>query len=301
MAGNGKQAIQELIKRCEAVGWTVAMSGGNHYRIDTRRGTFTVASTPGGPQAIRNAYADAKRYGLEDLEAKLVEATEKARQERIAADRAANDAKLAKIRGTVNALNPFAPPKEPDDSVDTDTNLGYVDGVKIAAVGPVRYRHPRSISGTLSSLDTGEELLLVDDRVVFRCSKLLPNGDLCHATFDSALALVGHSNRGRHYIEKENETVAVKPTPADVAKAAASSNGQVPSATATTRELLVTTIEELAGSIFEIGGRLIETRNSLIKMADQVKQLKPEVVQVEPDPEILAKAAKYDALRGLMQ
>lgn len=299
MGANGKKEAQELVKRCEAVGWQVVRSGSDHFKVDTRRGTFVIPGTPDDYRSMRNSLADAKRFGLEDLEAKLLAQTEKARLERIVADRAANDAKMAKIRGAYDAKNPFTPPKEPDDTVDTDTNLGEVNGVRIAAVAPVRYVHPRSGTGNLSTLRNGEELLLVDDRVVFRCVNTLPDGKPCHATFDNALSLLGHSRR--HPTEKENETVAVKPTPADAAKAAASSNGQAPSSMATTRELLVTTIEELAGSIFEIGGKLIETRNSLIKMADQVKQLKPEVVQVEPDPEILAKAAKYDAMRGLLQ
>lgn len=298
MGANGRKEAQELVKRCEAVGWTVVLSGGDHWKVDTRRGIFMIPNTPGDARSMRNSVADAKRFGLDALEAKLVLRTEQDRQERIAADRAANDAKMAKIRGAYDARNPFTPPKEPDDSVDTDANLGEVDGVRIAAIAPVRYLHPRSHSGTLSTLRNAEELLLVDQRIVYRCANTLPDGKPCHATFDNALSLLGHSRR--HPIEKENEIVAVKPTPADVAKAA-SPNGQAPLPTATTRELLVTTIEELAGSIFEIGGRLIETRNSLIKMADQVKQLKPEIVQVEPDPEILAKAAKYDALRGLMQ
>lgn len=326
MGADARAEANALVKRCEAVGWTVVRSGNDHWKVDTKRGTFSFASTPSSARSMRNAYAEAKRFGLDGLEVKLAKLRDVQRQVRIEEDRTANDAKIARVL----AANGHS---EPDDVVDSDVHLGFVDDVRIVAIAPALVQTP--VMARPSPLRDAEELLLADGRICYRCAKLgtwkndgskRPD-ELCHAVFDSAQSLRNHigyhsmtleqitkirsvptkANRrqpspmqtqalgkiAESYRESETETVTVIKPPTTL------NHGE-------TQELIVNMLEELSGAIFEIGGKLIDVRNQHVKIVELVKKIQPEVVEVRVvetvnDPELVAKAAKFDALRGLIQ
>ena len=181
MAAGHKRDIDALLERCKKVGWAVAMANSGHWRVDTGRGVFTVAATPTGNQAVRNALGDAKRYGLERLEVAVLEREERIRLAKIEADRAANDAKLAKVGNGAAVSNPFT---VPDDEVDSDAkiaghapskmivaenaDLGAIDGVAIVVIAPAMIKTP--IMPKPGPIRNGEELLLADGRVLYRCT-----------------------------------------------------------------------------------------------------------------------------------
>lgn len=293
-----RRQVEELVRRCEAVGWQVVKTGKNYYKVDTRRGTFTVPSTPSSQHSVSNTVALAMKHGLEELEEKVKLQREARRQERINADRRANDAlydRIANGNGDVASTHVAstitAAAAEP-------VFLGRIaDGTPILAVGPALVQTP--VMSKPAPLRFGEELLLADERVVYRCTYVDDATlEACHRTFDSAQGLQihnawhvrpinqrpNHHKRWRHTRTQEGEkeivTTTATPTPTTPAE----------------RELVLTRIEELSGAIFDVGAKLIDVRNNLIGLADAVKKL-PDGA---PDPELVAKAAKFDALRATL-
>lgn len=294
MGTNGKSEATDLVKRCEAVGWQVVRGGSGHFKVDTRKGTFMIPSTPGDVRSAKNALAEARRYGLDKLESAIQEREDRERLSRLKADREANDAKLAKIQ-VANDV--------PSAEVSTTTpsaDLGSVDGVAIAAIAPAMFKSP--IMAKPSPLAGAEELLLVNDDVVYRCLRtgssardgVTPADQVCHQVFSSVNSVKAHINQHAQRLnEKENEikmktTATVKSKP-------------VEAATATTEQLkiqLTTGLTSLLNAIEQIGASSVEARNALLKLIEQVQDLKAEVT--EPDPELVAKARQFDALAATL-
>lgn len=306
MGTNGKTEASELVARCQAVGWQVVKTTAGHWRVDTRKGAFTVASTPSDTRSVKNSLAEARRYGLYDLEAKLVRSTEKDRQKKLEADRAANDAKLTKIQETngstaVTFTSPIAV---------TSEALGFVNGVAIVAIAPAMIKTP--VMSKPAPLAHGEELLLADGSVVYRCARYGPyiknraDGEvdmtkLCHQIFNSVIGLrthIGaHTSRtlkdAAFESERAQENVIKTTTPAT----------EVAKVTATTDQLkvkLTRGLTSLVQAIDKIGAGSIEARNAALKLVELVQDLKTEVVVQEPDPELVAKARQFDALAATL-
>lgn len=173
----------DLVKRCEAVGWA-AHKRKSHWRVvlPDGLGSLTIPTTPSDARSRKNTLADARRLGLERLEAARAEAAERARRARIEADRASAEAACAQYEN---------PETGQETTTMTDTNrLGTAEGTPIAAVEAAYYDHPRAKPGTAPArLKGGEHLLLEDGREVWRCAK---RPDECRKTFASGRALAGH-------------------------------------------------------------------------------------------------------------
>lgn len=316
-----RREILDLVKRCEDVGWQVVKTGKNYFKVDTRHGIFTMPSTPSSSTSVRNTLNLANKHGLENLERKFAERDERDRLQRIADDRRVNDARLERANGAAEVVAAATAATPPADVVVDGSNLGDVDGVRIVAVAPAFVKTP--VMPRPAPFDGGEELLLADGRVVYRCAKLgswrvADNGVVdqtkpCHAIFQTAHGLMVHTSNHTSRRHRDSEEALRKIVNAynDPTETPAATN--VPAAAATEfnskRELLIARIEELSGAIFDIGGRLVDVRNVLIGIVDGVRTLEPGVrevrveVEVEgkPDPELVAKAAKFDALSETMK
>ena len=185
----------ELKARCEAVGWTVTLGKGGHYKVRTHNGRgFTFPSTPGDVRSERNALAEARRHGLDKLEERKKRAAEAERLRRIARDRQSiiGEALADAIEKQVTKEEI----EEMTDKDNADTSLGEVDGVKIVEVAQAKHTTP--ISKGPRPLAGGEELLLEDGRVVYRCAKpaatvMNPMAQgICHRIFDTVGSLKAH-------------------------------------------------------------------------------------------------------------
>lgn len=177
----------ELVKRCEAVGWT-AHKRKSHWRVALPDGrSLTIPATPSATRSYQNTLAEARRLGLERLEAAGAEAAERERRTRIADAQAAAEAACARA----GAQHPEPETATGQEATTMDSpSLGTVEGTPIAAVEPAYYVHPRSGPGTAPvRLKGGEHLLLEDGREVFRCARRPAE---CRKTFVSARALAGH-------------------------------------------------------------------------------------------------------------
>lgn len=178
----------ELVKRCEAVGWTVHKRK-SHWRVvlPDGLGSLTIPATPSDARSEKNTLAEARRLGLERAEAAGAEAAERARRKRIEADREAAEAACA--RAGAQHIEPETATGQEATTMDSPS-LGTVEGTPIAAVEPAYYHHPRAKAGTAPvRLKDGEHLLLEDGREVWRCAKRPAE---CRKTFASARALAGH-------------------------------------------------------------------------------------------------------------
>jgi hypothetical protein len=328
MKSNGRiTSIEQLVQRCKAVGWDVQYRGG-HYRVYTHKGQqLTIPSTPGGGnRSLANAIADAKRSGLEELEAKLTLTAERDRLTRIAEDREQNEKRLKVMTTT----NPFEVPQA-SSSVSVSTSepaedLGEVNGVKVVAEAPIMIKTP--IMKEAKPAHNGRELMLADGQILYRCTLLgswredVDPNEPCNQIFDNSASLFAHM-RFHKTAEKPRKKKVVDaplldvipvpetlPSVIDVGAAAPALAPASASASAT-KELLLTRIEDLAGTLFELGGKLIDARNGLIAVADGVRKMQTETVTVEVpvevpvpaeiDPELLEKARMFDQMRGFFQ
>lgn len=291
MGTNGKTEATDLVKRCEAVGWQVVRGGSGHFKVDTRKGTFMIPSTPGDVRSAKNALAEARRYGLDRLEAAIQEREDRERLSRLKDDRDANDAKLAKIQ----VANDVASAEVSSTTTTSSADLGSVDGVAIAAIAPAKYKTPRGHK--LAVLTDGEELLLVNDEVLYRCLREIKPGERCHLTFPSGNSLQVHISRHTRNVESEEKvrTVVVENQPVVAAIVGKRTS------TESTEQLkiqLTAGMTALLNAIERIGASSVEVRNALLKMIEQVQHLKVEVT--EPDPELVAKARQFDALAATL-
>lgn len=318
---NGKPEVEELVRRCEAVGWQVSKTAAGHWKVDTRKGIFTISSTPGNTRSVMNSLADARRRGLEELEAKLVRNDDRNRLRKIQADREANDAKLARMTEKVRTFSrtgqvEFREPISADPTVDL--GFGHVNGIAIVAIAPALIKTP--VMDDAAPLADAEELLLANEAIVYRCRKkgpwgsnddVLP-GQFCNSVFSAARSLQAHiSFHARRAArdsmsalsaadqEKERKVEEVVKTASAVEVSAAVIAAPSPT-TDELKRMLTESLTSLVAAIDKIGASSIEARNVLLKLVDQVQALKPEVVVQEPDPELVAKAAQFDQLAATL-
>lgn len=287
-------------QRCEAVGWTVEQaSGSSHYKVRDAKGKLllTYSNTPGDRRSMLNVLSQAKRAGLEDLEKLVKLRDERDRLERIEKDREANAARTTELEATLERAVLFQPPPSNLDLTKSQVNLGQVDGVAIVAVAPAKVKTPAM--ATAMPLADGEELLLADDRVVYRCTKPAATPrrpeltGVCHRTYENVNSLLTHI--GYHTRKLRDREDAAVPAQAQV-------NGSVtPDATPESHKShsefqaldhalaqLQLGIERVAESF---SGLIIETGT----LRDAVRRL-PQV-----DPEVVEKAKRFDALRGFLK
>lgn len=302
---NDKNNWQANFKvRCEAVGWTVEKSTSNHYKVKDRHGSilFTFPSTPSDKRALLNVIGDAKRAGLEDLEKKNKLRAERDRLQRIEDDRAANAAALER-----------ADQRSGDGAANAE-NLGDVDGVAIVSIAPAKFKTP--IMPKSEPLADAEELLLADERIVYRCAKpaATPRAPelrgSCLRTFDSVGSLKSHISfhtrtkmsvtpRQRAKLEREE---------AERVKNSATSAVAEPAGV----EPIVEPIVEPTGNeltVAQLTARLVDAADSVRGLLVSVENLAHDLSLVlndipklhDVDPTIVEKAKRFDALRGMLQ
>lgn len=254
----------DLVKRCEAVGWT-AHKRKSHWRVALPDGrSLTVPATPSAARSYQNTLAEARRLGLERLEAAGAEAAERARRARIAEARASAEAACA--RADAQHIEPETATGQEATTMDSHS-LGTACGTPIAAVEPAYYDHPRSGPGAAPiRLKNGEHLLLEDGREVFRCARRPAE---CRKTFASARALRGHM-------------MQCAAAPKGAPEKAPSAPAERPAATPSTATLP----ERLAALSGELG-RLSQTVDALAREAR---------ASAEADEATRDKARRYDAM-----
>jgi hypothetical protein len=317
VGSTGKSEVDDLIQRCHAVGWQVTKTTSGHWKVDTHKGIFTIPSTPSSSRSMANTLADAKRRGLNDLEAKLSGRDDRDRQRRLASDRAANDAKLERIQVKIAAIQDKAGvgavnAKMPNDDPTVDVGLGKVNGIAIVAIAPAMVKTP--LMTKPGPFAGGEELLLATGSVVFRCRKKgswgkfnhTPADQVCDSVFTSSKGLLTHigyhtirtmrdADNAAHENEKETDDVS-KQTELTATAAAAAANGS----TDALKSLLTESLTALVAAIDKIGASTIEARNAGLQLIQLVQELKPEIIVQEPDPELVAKAKQFDALAATL-
>lgn len=279
--------VQNFRSRLEDVGWNVEQTKSNHFKVTDPNGKMLLnfSGTPGDNRAMMNALSQAKRAGLLQLETQVKLRREKERLERIQEDRKAGYVESPKVD--------FPPPMAP--------NLGVVNGVDIAAIAPAMIKSP--LMDKAAPLAGAEELLLVNNQVLYRCAK--PAADsrhpeaegVCHRVFPSAESLRAHITFHNRKPKKEEEsqpvkdtatpTASARPTPRALRKTASSVNGTSPAATLSSKVLdLSNTVSKLAAGLQDVVIELSTIKHDL------------EHLQVA-DPETIEKAAAFDTIRSV--
>lgn len=301
--------MNELVERCVAVGWPVVKSGNSHWKVDTRNGILTIPSTPSSDTSVKNTLAQAKRFGLDVLEARMGLKQEKQRIARIAFDRQQNDAKIDAINST-NGNGETRVTSEDSDDITRDRGHGHVAGVAIVETAPAMVK--TNVMSKPAPLRDAEELLLANDTVVYRCLRTDPYGSLlapsntggkpCHLTFPSSYSVrqhIGtHSRLANRMSKKEEEDVkAAVSAPVAVRATTETHDGTLEQF----KTELLASVQALLCTIEKIGASSIEARNVLLRLADVTQLLKTEIVVQEPDPDLVAKAEAFDALSATLK
>jgi len=299
--GNVNGWQRNFILRCEAVGWSVERGGSDHYKVKDQNGKFlfSFGSTSSDQHALKKTVADAKRAGIEQLETLAKLRAEHERLTRIETDRQANAVALAKVT----------------ENLTSSVTLGDVDGVTIIATAPAKIKTP--VTPVPKALTDGEELLLADDRVVYRCLKpaaTVSHPELtgvCHRIFETASSLSVHisyhsrtslppmTRKGHTKPVRElSVQTDVKPDPtADAApvksttKSTAKSTAK--SATSGPALALAQRIETAIKMIDRVAATAATLKLDLTGIKDDLVML-PVV-----DPEVTEKARQFDTLRGI--
>lgn len=277
--------VQNFRSRLENVGWTVEQTKSNHFKVTDANGKMILnfSGTPGDTRSMMNALSQAKRAGLLQLETQVKLQREKERLERIQADRKA---------GYVE------PPPQVDFQPPMAPAFGFVNGVEIAAIAPAMVKSP--VMDKPGPLAGAEELLLVNNQVLYRCAK--PAADsrhpdaegVCHRVFPSAESLRAHIIFHNRKPKKEDEPVN-KPTPAAVSSrtrrtatpAVESANGASSTAVLSSKVLdLSSKVSQLAAGLQDVVLELSTIKHDL------------EHLQVA-DAETLQKAEAFDTIRSV--
>lgn len=311
MATNGRTWPLRLKERCEAVGWIVTMSRSGHYKVRTKRGKgFSFPSTPGDRRSELNAIAEAKRHGLERMEASLARTSERDRQERIRRDRTSVGAALVDAAVANEDENEEGSMEK--EVAQKAGALGYVDGVAIAERAPAMHQTPLTHGKSVPLVD-GEELLLADGTVVYRCAKPAATvmdrkaKGICHRTFDSASSLKAHISyhsrttlpvtpAQRRKIERESTRERV----AKVAKAAAKKAPAKAAQSSLEEPGIVARIVELTNRVNRLSGDVDQANKELDEVAAELATIAQELPDAVADEETLDKARRYEELRKLM-
>lgn len=317
---------KELAARCEAVGWVVRMSKSGHYRVWTAGGTgtsFTVPATPGDTRSMKNSLGQARRLGLERLEAEQANGREKQRKARIAKDRGrVGEALLAAV----------ARRKEDDNDKDKEDGdkvaskevaaqkgaLGYVDGLAIVERAQAYVRSPApAMKGQKVQLHDASELLLEDGSVVYRCEKYgswkgdIPDDQPCHATFDSSesvrIHITFHTRKimpvGPGVRKKMNEdpkyAKAVRARQ-DARRERAPASPQPQPNTSTkdeSEEGIVARLKRVTERVNSLWDAINELNNTAEEVSAELTTLAQELPDHLADEDTIDKARRFDSLR----
>lgn len=299
---NGWQA--NFVKRCEAVGWSVERTNSNHYKVKNDQGKFLFVfpTTPGDVRSMQNTLSDAKRHGILELEKDVKLRNERDRLERIQRDREAAEA--VEAEAALERIETALPSKRSDSET---ADLGTVDGVAIAAIAPALFKSP--IMAAPAPFGGAEELLLVDDRIVFRCVKpaRTPYRDvegLCHKTYDNMNSLMAHIRyHGRAPWKKGTSSSA--PATEQETKSVT----ETATTTKTTTSPTVQTRDGRRSDVAALDHAISQAQTSIQKVADGLTALVIEFGTIRDavrnlpvaDEEILDKARRFDALRGMLK
>jgi hypothetical protein len=319
-------------RRLEDVGWRVERSKSNQFKVYDRsdRQILVFSATPSDHRSMTNALSQAKKAGLLLLESEVKLRRERDRLARLAADRESNGHKPERaVPPALFTPPPVPPPAEStaatmstvaDDaaSVGVKThdekvkmsvkpeNLGDVDGVAIVAVAPAKIQTP--IMTAPAPLADAEELLLADDRVLYRCLKPTPQGP-CHSTFDTANSLRSHITfHSRRvppttpaYRAKQERLVRENVKPPAVATSEEREVAASPKTTTspTSPAATSTEVDRLRRRVDVLAGAVAETLGGLKKIQAEVAELQCEVNELPlADEETLRKAAEFDKVKS---
>lgn len=304
---NGWQA--NFVKRCEAVGWSVERTNSNHFKVKNAKGKFLFVfpTTPGDVRSMQNTLSDAKRHGLLELEHNAKLLAERDRLERIQRDREASEA--VEAEAALERIETALSSKRSDSET---ADLGTVDGVAIAAIAPALFKSP--VMAAPAPFGGAEELLLVDDRIVFRCVKpaRTPYRDvegLCHKTYDNMNSLMAHIRyHGRAPWKKEVDSSA----PATATATEQETKSVTKTATKTATKTTNPTVQMQDGRRSDVAAldhAISQAQTSIQKVADGLTALVVEFGTIRDavrklpvaDEEIMDKARRFDALRGMLK
>lgn len=295
---NGWQA--NFIQRCEAVGWSIERTKSNHYKVRDAKGKFlfTFPTTPGDVRSMQNTLSDAKRHGILDLEKQVKLRDERARLERIQKDREASEA--VEAEAALERIETQIPSKPEPES------LGTVDGVAIVMSGPALFKTP--VMAEARPLRDAEELLLADDRTVWRCLKSAatpyrPHAEgLCHKVYVSVDSLQSHLAYHSRTPWKEVKN----PDVADATSAMKEEDQTVPTTKtpAKTAELngRPTEIERLDQALSQAQASVKKVSDALASLVIEFGTIRSAVRQLPVvDQATIDKAAQFDALGAIFK
>lgn len=323
--------VQNFRGRCEFVGWTVQLTKSNHYKVHDRAGRllFTYSGTPGDRRAMQNALSQAKRAGLEQLETGLKLVKERDRLERIERDRELNGHREFSMTATTATVTPSRADvtytseemkltlRDIEPTTDAQVSeLGQVNG--IAVVMRSRAMLPTPPNGTLTAHENIEEVLLADDTTIFVCCE---NG--CDYTADNGISVRAHrkahgpaaqakrlarekaeleaqlAERHRRQVEggkKAAETRKARAAETANVNANVTASGEAPTQ-ASSRSVTSAEIQRRVNQL-AFDTQLIATDLSVI--VDVLEQLKRDVASLpDLDPEVVEKAARFDAMKNI--
>lgn len=317
--------VQNFKARCEDVGWRVELGKSGHHKTFDASGRllFTFASTTGDRRSMLAVLSDAKRAGLLELESRVKLRRERDRLERIELDRRANGHTEKRSEESEIEVTQESKPTPASNSPEDGqvTNEFFVDGVAIVAVAPAKIKTP--IMSKPAPMAGADELLLEDQRVVYRCAK--PAADarnpeltgLCHRIFPTAEGLRAHitfhsrqdlpttpsARAARERREEEGKKIAKKLRESADRRAAADSapptDAQAPQAPrVSASNHLVTEIQLQLTHIAARTDRLTEELLSIVRDVENVRDAVTKLPSL--DPEVAEKAARFDALRGML-
>ena len=284
--------------RLEDVGWRVERSGSNQHKVFDAKGKLLLvySATPSDHRSMLNALSQAKRAGLLILEQDIKLVRERERLARLEASRANGHTERPVPPAVFTSPPPPPPPVIEVEEVKMDQapkSIGYVDGVAIMAVAPAQIKTP--VMPKPGPLADAEELLLADQRVIYRCAKPAATGTqpdlagVCHKTFDTVHSLQAHM---RYHSRKT-------PSPAPDRRG---------DTTKKEKAALVSTVETRSTStgVARLQERVTAIAEALELISRGLKTVKTELTEVQcelaelrvADDETLRKAAEFDKVRS---
>jgi len=253
--GSKADWVEDLVKRCAAVGWEVTYAAGGHRRIKTHKGkVFQLASSPGDVHSRKNAERAAARHGLEVLEEKMTLQREKERLERLAKDRA-------------NGVDWEEEEKKIEEHKERTKHGFAVGGVVIVEVAQAYGGHPRNPNQMLP-IKHGEELLLENESVIYRCSHPVTLNDKeqpCGRQFEATGSLRSHiawHARQKPEPTSEQETIDIlsdSATMAAITEAEAEVDTKIESI-----EHKITNLKEGESIVVKADVKIIETQRGIV-------------------------------------
>jgi hypothetical protein len=307
--------------RCQAVGWRVETSKSNHNKVFSRSGQLllTYSGTPSDRRTMLNVLGQAKRAGLEQLEADQRLAAERDRLTRIEVDRTSNGHVESRVTPPVfvapvtSDAAPFPATAEPR----SELGLGQVDGVAIVAVAPAKTQTP--VMAQPAPLANAEELLLADGRVLYRCLKPQPlTGNPCHRTFETVNSvrahIIHHARTAGSLRDRDVEPVKpvkttkvakpvkpVKPREKSSVTTTASpvsASGEPPTESPASDRASVTQLQRRVTAITEA---LELISNGVRAVSQEVSEIQCELNELQvTSAETLRKAEQFDNLKAML-